>query len=199
VLQNIVLKNVILYSANGVSKVSCLMFLAIGISCGSMLMPVVARAEPDCPYANQESSDEQNDQSSAQTLSASAIESRLLELTNRERRRAGLAPLSLSRALSAAAQNHAQDMDGKNYFDHTGMDGSEPSDRTQRMGYSGQMIGENIAAGNSTPEDTIRQWMNSPGHRENILNPDYQEIGFGYSRDGGGTYNHYWVQVFGSR
>jgi uncharacterized protein YkwD len=130
---------------------------------------------------------------------SSSIEVRLLELTNQERMRVGLAPLRLAQSLNNAAQLHARDMDSANYFSHTGRDGSQPWDRTQRTGYPGRTIGENIAAGQTTPEQAIQGWMNSPGHRANILNPNFQEIGFGYSQNAGGMYRHYWVQVFGAR
>ncbi len=71
------------------------------------------------------------------------------------------------------------------------------SDRVNATGYNYSYLGENIAAGGSTPTDTIKQWMNSQGHRENILNSNYTEIGFGYSHSNSSKYKHYWVQVFG--
>ncbi|NEQ80211.1 MAG: CAP domain-containing protein [Moorea sp. SIO2I5] len=72
------------------------------------------------------------------------------------------------------------------------------SDRAKAAGYLYSYVGENIAAGNPTPAQTIRQWMGSTGHRRNILKPQYQEIGFGYVSDPSSPYRHYWVQVFGS-
>ena len=135
----------------------------------------------------------------ARTESLEAFEAELLKLTNRERSSAGLSPLRLSASLSRAAQLHAADMDNNNYFNHEGLDGSEPLIRARQEGYESGYIGENIAAGYSSPEETISQWMDSEGHRENILSSNYTEIGFGYSSGGGGEYGHYWVQVFGSR
>ena len=57
-------------------------------------------------------------------------------------------------------------------------------------------VGENIAAGSATPETVVKQWMNSPGHRANILNSDYEELGVGYAYKSGSEYGHYWVQMF---
>jgi hypothetical protein len=128
---------------------------------------------------------------------ASQYDAELLRLTNLERQKAGVPALRLSNKLNQAAQNHADDMAKNNYFSHTGLNGSKPSDRAKAAGYNYSYIGENIAAGHSTPADTIQQWMNSQGHRENILNSNYTEIGFGYSFSNSSDYQHYWVQVFG--
>lgn len=128
---------------------------------------------------------------------ASQYEAELLRLTNLERQKAGIAALRLSNQLNQAAQNHADDMAKNHYFNHTGLNGSQPSDRATAAGYNYSYIGENIAAGGSTPAATIQQWMNSQGHRENILNSNYTEIGFGYSYSNSSQYRHYWVQVFG--
>jgi len=125
------------------------------------------------------------------------FEAALLKLTNIERRKVGLAPLKLSSRLTRAAQSHAVDMASNNYFSHTGLNGSSMSDRAKGIGYSYSAIGENIAAGKATPEGTIRQWMHSSGHRANILNPKFTEIGFGYANAPNSPYRHYWVQVFG--
>ena len=128
---------------------------------------------------------------------ASQYDAELLRFTNLERQKAGVAALSLSSQLNQAAQNHADDMTKNNYFSHTGLNGSKPSDRAKATGYNYSYVGENIAAGHSTPAETIKQWMNSQGHRENILNSNYREIGFGYSYSDSSKYRHYWVQVFG--
>jgi hypothetical protein len=128
---------------------------------------------------------------------ASQYDAELLQLTNLERQKVGLPALSLSNQLNQAAQNHAEDMTKNNYFSHTGLNGSQPWDRAEAAGYNYSYVGENIAAGRSTPAETINQWMNSQGHRENILNNNYTEIGFGYSHLDSSKYRHYWVQVFG--
>jgi uncharacterized protein YkwD len=123
----------------------------------------------------------------------------VLDLTNQERTSRGLPALIACAAPSIAALNHAQDMAVNDYFSHTGLNGSTPTDRAKQAGYNGN-CGENIAAGQFTPQEVMNGWMNSPGHRSNILNPDYVHIGIGYhylANDSGSfNYNHYWVQKF---
>ncbi|BBC22928.1 CAP domain-containing protein [Pseudanabaena sp. ABRG5-3] len=130
--------------------------------------------------------------------SNSNFETELLRLTNLERKKAGLSPLKLSLRLASTAQFHAVDMANNNYFSHTGCNGSSVGDRAKANGYKYQIVAENIAAGRSTPEGTIRQWMNSSGHRANILNPQFTEIGFGYANTSNSRYRHYWVQILGT-
>lgn len=137
-------------------------------------------------------------QTSPRPTPANRFDAELLRLTNVERQRAGLRPLRLSPQLAQAAQRHAEDMVRNRFFSHTGSNGSSISDRVRSAGYRFSSTGENIAAGAATPEATIRQWMQSPGHRRNILNPSYTEIGFGYVNAPGDRYRHYWVQVFGT-
>jgi uncharacterized protein YkwD len=123
----------------------------------------------------------------------------LLRLTNLERQRAGLRPLTLSTPLGQAAQAHAIDMARNQFFSHTGSNGSSMASRARAVGYAYSYVGENIGAGYVSPEAAVRAWMNSAGHRANILNPNYTEIGFGYTNASGGQYRNYWVQVFGAR
>jgi uncharacterized protein YkwD len=85
-----------------------------------------------------------------------------------------------------------------NYFDHIAPDGSGPGERAARQGYSSSFIGENIAAGYSTPKAVVEGWMNSPGHKANILGVDYTEIGVGYAYSSSSSYGAYWTAVFGS-
>ena len=99
----------------------------------------------------------------------------VLELVNGHRINAGLEPLALSDDLNDSAALRAQEI--VEVFDHTRLDGS--SFDTAISG-SYRMIGENIQAGASSPEEVVDAWMNSEGHRENIMNPDYQEMGLGY-------------------
>ncbi len=141
--------------------------------------------------------------SSAQRISQglrsnTSFEGELLKLTNIERQKVGLAPLRLSSRLTRSAQSHASDMAKNNYFSHTGRNGSTISNRATATGYNFSFLGENIAAGRATPEGTIRQWMNSPGHRANILKREFTEIGFGYANSPSSRYQNYWVQVFGT-
>ena len=105
---------------------------------------------------------------------------------NGERADAGLAPLTLNDKLSSAATAYAADLVGNSYFSHTGRDGSTIRTRLEAVSYlpqdGGWAIGENLAWGTgalATPGSIMQAWMNSPGHRSNILNPEYREIGIG--------------------
>lgn len=126
----------------------------------------------------------------------------VLELTNQERASAGLQPLTLNSRLNRAAHRHSENMALDDFFSHTGADGSTPFERMQIEGYNYQRAAENVAAGYSTPEEVVEGWMNSSGHRANILNGDLTELGVGYyylANDTGTiNYNHYWTQLFGT-
>jgi hypothetical protein len=132
---------------------------------------------------------------------SSQLINQVLELTNAERAKAGLQPLTLNNQLAKAAQGHSDSMAADDFFSHTGADGSDVSDRVQDAGYQYSRTGENIAAGQKTAAEVVQGWMDSPGHRANILNADYTEIGIGYelleNDTGSVNYNHYWTQVFG--
>jgi len=104
---------------------------------------------------------------------------------------AGLSPLSLSPQLSRVARAKSQDMKDKKYFDHTSPTYGSPFEMMKAFGISYSIAGENIAKGQPTPEAVVKAWMNSPGHRANILNPAFTQIGVGYV---GGA--HYWTQMF---
>lgn len=126
----------------------------------------------------------------------------VVELTNFYRAQEGLQPLTLNTNLSSSAQSHSEDMAENDFFSHTGSDGSKVRDRAISAGYESTYVGQNIAAGFVTAEEVVRGWMNSTGHRENILNPNYQEIGIGYydleNDTGEINYNTYWTQDFGA-
>ncbi|MBW4476674.1 MAG: pre-peptidase C-terminal domain-containing protein [Tolypothrix brevis GSE-NOS-MK-07-07A] len=126
---------------------------------------------------------------------------RVLELTNAQRLQAGLQPLTLNSKLNNSAQTHSEDMALRDFFDHKGSNGSSMGDRAKASGYNFSRLGENIAAGYATPEDVVQGWLNSPGHRANILNPSYREIGIGYyylaNDTGNVNQNFYWTQDFG--
>jgi uncharacterized protein YkwD len=116
-------------------------------------------------------------------------------LTNRERARAGLPALSPDPLLAAAAQAHSADMAARDFYSHTAPDGGGPRDRAAAAGSARRTIGENIACGQRSAADVVRGWMNSPGHRANILEPDFTHIGVGFA--GGGRAGTYWTQLFG--
>ncbi|MFF5497201.1 CAP domain-containing protein [Streptomyces aquilus] len=126
------------------------------------------------------------------TLTASEV----VDRTNRERTRRGLPPLTVDPRLTAAAQAHSTDMVARAFYSHTSPDGSEPWDRAAAAGASRRSIGENIACGQRSPAEVVEGWMNSPGHRANILEPDFTHIGIGFA--GGGAAGTYWTQLFGA-
>lgn len=132
----------------------------------------------------------------------SAFVNQVLVLTNQFRAQNGLAPLKANLELNAAAQAHSADMANQDYFDHIGKNGSKPWDRAKLIGYEARSMGENIAAGQTTPESVVQGWINSPGHRANLLNASFTELGVGYeylaNDTGSVNYNRYWTQLFGS-
>ncbi|WP_329285983.1 CAP domain-containing protein [Streptomyces sp. NBC_00691] len=119
----------------------------------------------------------------------------VIALVNAERAKAGCGPLSANATLTRAAQGHSDDMAARDFFDHTNPDGAGPGERVTAAGYPWSTYGENIAMGQSSPAQVMESWMNSPGHRANILNCDFKEIGIGIHSQGG----PYWTQVFGAR
>lgn len=125
----------------------------------------------------------------------------VLALTNSERTANGCGALSINNTLAVVAQAHAVDMAENDFFDHNSLNGQSPFDRMRAAGYSFSSAAENIAAGYSTPASVVAGWMNSAGHRANILNCSYTEIGIGYYRLNSDTgdinYVWYWVQDFG--
>ena len=123
----------------------------------------------------------------------------LLDLTNEARKDAGLKPLRSSYQLGVSAQEYAEDLATQNFFSHQGKDGSTLSSRVAATGYDFAAAGENIAAGQRTAQTVFDGWMNSDGHRKNILATDYTEVGFGlFDATGSSDYGKYWVQNFGT-
>lgn len=121
------------------------------------------------------------------------VEAAVADLVTSERAEAGCGSLERDSRLDTAARLHAEDMAVNDYFDHTSQDGRSPTDRAAEQGYEGG-VGENIAAGYPDAASVMEGWMDSEGHRANILNCDYSVIGIGVAdRDG----TLYWVQNFG--
>ena len=134
------------------------------------------------------------------------FEARVAELVNAERASRGLPPLKLVASLSAAARYHAADMGSDDYFEHDSYDRAGGSlkrvcgafDRVS-LWYDGwRALAENIGGGYTSPEAVVAGWMDSAGHRNNILSTSYQELGVGYFA-GAGELDSYWVQDFGAR
>lgn len=140
----------------------------------------------------------------------------VLELTNQERAAGATCggepfepagPLEMDALIRQAARAHSSDMGELAYFEHDSLDGApcdgaaDPCTFADRMRYAGfagdSPWGENIAAGQTTPADVVRAWMESPGHCRNIMNPSFDELGVGYAYDAASTYRRYWVQNFG--
>lgn len=126
----------------------------------------------------------------AETTQAEAI----LKLVNQERSKAGVSPLKLNAKLTEVANIKAKDMADKNYFSHQSPTYGSPFDMLKQFGISFSYAGENIAAGQKTAEEVMDSWMNSSGHRQNILNKNYTQLGVGFKR--GGQYGTEWVQLF---
>ena len=139
-----------------------------------------------------------------QTAEEQLMAGSVLALINTERARVGCGPVSLNPQLVTAAQGHSKDMATSNFFAHIGSSGSSVAQRASAAGYNWTRVGENIAAGQSTPEAVVAGWMSSAGHRENILNCAFVHTGIGYIYQAndtalagvGAPYYHYWTQVF---
>jgi uncharacterized protein YkwD len=132
-----------------------------------------------------------------------ALAGEVVRLVNFERGKQGAAPLAISRELNKSARYHANFMAENDCFDHLCPNEPNLGKRARDAGYEWRSVAENIAAGQEDAAEVVAGWMTSPGHRKNILNPAYKEIGIGYvlvDQDGGEvTMRHYWVQNFGAR
>ncbi|MFD3328428.1 CAP domain-containing protein [Streptomyces sp. NPDC058701] len=127
------------------------------------------------------------------TAAPSGAQAEVLALVNKERAAVGCPVLTLNAKLTKAAQDHSADMAANSNMSHTGSDGSDPGRRITRAGYQWRTYGENVAYGYSTAAKVMEGWMNSPGHKRNILDCSYKEIGIGLAQPG-----HYWTQDFGA-
>ena len=133
-----------------------------------------------------------------------ALVNRAFDLINAERAQHGCGPLALNPQLNQAAMRQSQAMAQQHFFDHKDPDGTTPGQRVRDTGYVFQMMGENIEAGTDTAEEAVKVWMNSPGHRANILTCAYKETGLALvdAREDvpmNGQplpYEYYWTQEF---
>jgi len=107
-------------------------------------------------------------------------------------------PLAWNATLATAAQDHSRSMANNNFFDHKDRDGRTPGDRAELAGYSGQLVGENIAAGQDTPRKVLDGWLSSPGHCANLMNPQFSELGAAYAVDPKSDAGIYWTSLFGT-
>ena len=144
----------------------------------------------------------QADATTTQQPQVSDFVTEVVRLTNNIRSQNGLSQLTINSELQTAAVGHSQDLAFQDFFSHTGLDGQEPWDRAIEAGYNYRTIGENIAAGQLTPQEVVQAWFDSPSHRVNLLNATFTEIGVGYTflqnDTGAVNFNHYWTQLLGS-
>ncbi|BFI97876.1 CAP domain-containing protein [Priestia sp. Y58] len=147
---------------------------------------------PEQTQQNTKAQQSENTDKAEQTKDASQFEQKVVDLVNQEREKQGLKPLTLNKELSDVARTKSKDMMDKGYFDHNSPTYGSPFDMMKQFGIEYTTAGENIAKGQQSPEDVMNAWMNSDGHRKNILNPDFTEIGVGYVK--GDT--TYWTQQF---
>lgn len=130
-----------------------------------------------------------DNQATGATESTQARE--ILELVNAERAKNNLKPLALSEKLTSIANVKASDMANKRYFSHNSPTYGSPFEMLQHFGVNYTAAGENIAQGQQTAREVMNAWLNSSGHRANILNADYTQLGVGYEQSGS-----HWVQLF---
>lgn len=188
-------------SCSGVGKV-----LAYGVftsTSGTTLVLATGRAQ-----ANQPVPPGQPTMPTPALKSAEEAGRRILQLTNQARSKGAQCgsqrfppapPLAWNPKLYQAALAHARRMATANFFDHTDpADNSSSWDRMVRAGYAPSASGENIAAGDSSPESTVQGWLKSPGHCSNIMSTDFREFGAAYATNPKSEWGIYWVQVFGS-
>ena len=140
-------------------------------------------------------------------LTHQQVAEQMLALVNKARaeaRRCGdktfgaAGPLAWNETLEKVAAQHAADMAANDYFSHTGHDGTTPAQRVTRAGYRWRMAGENIAAGQLSPEGAVAGWIKSPGHCENLMNNGYTEMGVAAAANPASRMGRYWAQVFGT-
>ncbi|MFE5890274.1 CAP domain-containing protein [Streptomyces sp. NPDC056462] len=136
----------------------------------------------------------------AAAASATSMQKAVVQLTNAARRTAGCPALKIKPALHKAAQRHSADMAKHNYVGHIGSHGSTIVDRVEASGYTGwSALAENVAAVHVTAAGVVKSWMNSPGHRANILNCSLEHVGVGYVKQAGSAHGTYWTQNFGAK
>ncbi len=147
-------------------------------------------AQPTTP-TNQQQTPEQKPAEQSAEYQLNAYEQEVINLTNQERAKHGLAPLKVDTALSKVAREKSLDMQRNQYFSHNSPTYGSPFDMMKQFGVSYKAAGENIAMGQRSPAEVVQAWMNSEGHRKNILSSSFTHIGVGYVESG-----NYWTQQF---
>ena len=158
---------------------------------GQQGQPEQGQAAPPENQPAEEPAEDNKQQAEESTEGISETEMKVIELTNAERRKNGLSDLKADASLSNVARDKSKDMQTNNYFSHTSPTHGSPFDMMRDYGISYNTAGENIAMGQRSPEEVVQAWMNSEGHRKNILNGEFTHIGVGYVEEG-----NYWTQMF---
>jgi uncharacterized protein YkwD len=125
------------------------------------------------------------------------MSSQEVSLINATRTQAGLPALKVNATLTASATAYARLMADRNFFSHDGIDGSSPQSRIKASGYAGRFKGEALAAGQASPQSALNTWLNSPSHRDILMDKAAVEVGIGFYSKPGTTYTTYWVFVSG--
>ncbi|WP_409299749.1 CAP domain-containing protein [Peribacillus sp. SCS-155] len=131
------------------------------------------------------------------TTQTQSLTSQVVSLVNKERAKVGLPDLKADTQLAVVAKAKSEEMRDKNYFDHNSPTYGSPFEMMTSFGINYKYAGENIAAGQVTAQEVMTSWMQSPGHKANILSKNYTYIGVGYAK--GGSYGYYWTQQFISK
>ncbi|MGW2896952.1 CAP domain-containing protein, partial [Streptomyces sp. NPDC001212] len=155
--------------------------------------PTTAPEKPETAPAETATKAPPKTRAPAAVSTQTAVEAEVLRLVNDERAKVGCSALTASSALAGLAQDFSEAMADENFFDHTDPSGASPWDRAARLGIT-SLGGENIARGQADAEAVMDAWMNSPGHRANILNCDFKTLGVGVHFGSGGPW---WTQDFG--
>ncbi|MEC2077966.1 CAP domain-containing protein [Metabacillus fastidiosus] len=146
---------------------------------------------PNATPQQQQQQENNTENNPGTTANISQTAQKVIELTNAERRKNGLPDLKGDPSLSSVAQKKSEDMEKNHYFSHTSPTYGSPFDMMRNFGITYKTAGENIAQGQRSAEQVVQAWMNSEGHRKNILNRNFTHIGIGYEQNG----NH-WTQMF---
>jgi len=152
-----------------------------------VLKPPPAKPSPPAPRASKPPSAAPKQKTDPKTAADMSAERRMLELVNAERAKAELTPLALSGDLTMVARLKSQDMRDNAYLSHTSPTFGSPFDMMKRFGIAYKTAGENIAKGQKTPEEAMGFFMKSEGHRRNILNPAFAQMGVGFVQCGSGA------------
>ncbi|SFP61258.1 CAP domain-containing protein [Salibacterium halotolerans] len=162
---------------------------------GALPFDMVPEAEEESEIQREQNNrevEEQEKQNAQQGQPRSGnVKAEIVALTNEERTKRGLEPLQENETVAEAAQAKSEDMAANDYFAHESPTYGSPLQMLKEYGADFQAAAENIAAGQTTPEQAVEGWMNSEDHRKNILNEELTHIGIGYEENG-----HYWTQMF---